>query len=1541
LILFITMPLCAAAARPGWSKVELSGAGSAAAIAALLQPFGGEVIADYGSYTIAYVDSGSVADLTAAAGKQNIRIRTRDDLDVLELPGADLDAREGISGVAPNRLFQQYAPQQSGLFVLQFVAPARSEWIAEVQTIGWKISRYIPNDGYIVIGPPELVQQTRSLAYVQWLDFFHPYQKSAALAADSDAHDLLFELPAGAASEDAVAAISAAADAPVDVRRGSLDTLVYAHMSASAASALLSNPMILAVGPAPDGELADGRQVQSLTSLLNAAQTQPLPNQDYWSWVLSRCSECASMPSGLWKIGVADSGLDNGSPFFGHPDLAGRKFFGILGYGSNRPPDPECAAGQLLCDAHRHGTIVSGIAAGNGATGARDSGGYLMGLGAAPTAGIFMTKILTNTTGINPTFFFDWTADAANNLVTIQNHSWQSNSSPGLYTALSRMFDIAARDADDAATASRRPLLLSVAAGNDDAGTGLKTSPVGMAKNVLTVGGLENYRPEANVFDCRGTKGDSFWNIMRTSRNGTNLAGYIKPDVMAPASVIVSTQTSIWWPDPTQFPYCLTAYEGDQRYTGDSGTSFAAPLGSAAALIVKRYLSTDPANTSPALIRAVLVAGARSVRGGEDRSKNPAIPISAVPSQQQGFGRLTLEDILNGAQKPVVFDQSPARTFTQAGQTFCTRLRIRDASKPVKIALVWTDTPATAGMTNPLVNDLNLEVRRTSNTGRIYVGNSLNVTVNGEESIAHLTGGALPYDNVNNIEYFRSFMNANEEFNITVKAQNIAGDTDGNLANFEQDFALAILNADLVSVGTCDTPPTASFTVSCVDLTCTANGSASSDDFGIINYGYNWGDSVFTNGGAIQTHTYASPNTYSVVLTVTDTIQQNASTTRTAIACSPLGIATQPASQTITPGSSATLSVTPSGSGPFSYQWYEGLSGNTTIPVGTNSSTFNTGTLGVTKSYWVRVTSSCNVVHNVNSATATVNVVCTAPPTITQQPQSPTINSGQSVTLFVIATQAAAYQWYQGVSGNTTTPIGVNSNSITVTPGGTSSYWVRVSNSCGSVNSITATVTVCVPPTITIQPGSPTIPSGSTATLTVTVSGSGPFSYQWYEGASGNTSVPVGTNSPSFTTPPLFVNKQFWVKVTSTCNGTVSVNSNTANVTVTCNAAPVITANPTSRTINLGQSTTLTVTATTSGVTNYQWYQGNTGNTSAPVGSNSSSLIVTPSVTTNYWVRVSNACGNADSATATVTVCAPPVITTQPASTTIVTGQSATLTVVAGGSGPLSYQWYEGASGNTSLPVGTNSSSFNTGTLTATKSYWVRVTSTCNGTAIVNSNTATVTVVPQAIARRQLASNNVNSQRGITTNWTQATQAGNLLVAVISASTTPNFCVIQPPAGWQLAVTYEWNEVKSAIYYIPNNAGGRTAETFNIQQGFHDISLVLAEYSGVAPASPLDRTAFDGDNSNTGTLSSGITYTTSQPKELVITAMSVPVGTSFSNPTNGFTEIDDHAVLYYLTAAVHERITTTAGAWGHSATVASSGTQWVGVVATFKSANPN
>ncbi|HEX7705920.1 MAG TPA: FG-GAP-like repeat-containing protein [Thermoanaerobaculia bacterium] len=91
-----------------------------------------------------------------------------------------------------------------------------------------------------------------------------------------------------------------------------------------------------------------------------------------------------------------------------------------------------------------------------------------------------------------------------------------------------------------------------------------------------------------------------------------------------------------------------------------------------------------------------------------------------------------------------------------------------------------------------------------------------------------------------------------------------------------------------------------------------------------------------------------------------------------------------------------------------------------------------------------------------------------SPASITIQPSSTTINAGGSATLSVAAsgTTPLSYQWYVGQSGSTGSPIaGATSSSISVSPASTTSYWVRVSNGCGTVNSATVTVTVLAPPT--------------------------------------------------------------------------------------------------------------------------------------------------------------------------------------------------------------------------------------------------------------------------------------------------------------------------------------------------------------------------------------------------------------------------------------------------------------------------------------------
>jgi hypothetical protein len=78
-------------------------------------------------------------------------------------------------------------------------------------------------------------------------------------------------------------------------------------------------------------------------------------------------------------------------------------------------------------------------------------------------------------------------------------------------------------------------------------------------------------------------------------------------------------------------------------------------------------------------------------------------------------------------------------------------------------------------------------------------------------------------------------------------------------------------------------------------------------------------------------------------------------------------------STTISAGQNVTLSVTPNGIGPYTYQWYVGMSGNTAAPVaGATSRILLTAALYGSTSYWVRVTSASGTIQN--STTITIAV---------------------------------------------------------------------------------------------------------------------------------------------------------------------------------------------------------------------------------------------------------------------------------------------------------------------------------------------------------------------------------------------------------------------------------------------------------------------------------------------------------------------------------------------------------------------------------------
>jgi hypothetical protein len=227
-----------------------------------------------------------------------------------------------------------------------------------------------------------------------------------------------------------------------------------------------------------------------------------------------------------------------------------------------------------------------------------------------------------------------------------------------------------------------------------------------------------------------------------------------------------------------------------------------------------------------------------------------------------------------------------------------------------------------------------------------------------------------------------------------------------------------------------------------------------------------------------------------------------------------------------------------------------------------------------------------------NAATVTVN----SPPVIAVQPVSQTVNLGStaSFSVTVSGVPTLTYAW-QYLSGSVWKPWGVgtgyNTASFTTLPTNANynGLQIRVVVTDGSSQSTTSnpvTVTVNSPPAITVPPVSQSVSLGSTASFSVTATGTPTLTYAW-QYLSGAVWKPWGVgsgyNTANFTTLPTNVNYNgLQIRVVITDGNSLTTASNP--VTVTVNSTAPVMVSPSS--LNFGSvavgstSTQQTVTVT-------------------------------------------------------------------------------------------------------------------------------------------------------------------------------------------------------------------------------------------------------------------------------------------------------------------------------------------------------------------------
>ncbi len=459
------------------------------------------------------------------------------------------------------------------------------------------------------------------------------------------------------------------------------------------------------------------------------------------------------------------------------------------------------ASNRRATDYDYHGTLTTSIAAGfaGSESSGVDTNGYAFTQGVAQGARVAMSKIFAPACDPNANATFwrtfgdvegQFAPSKLNQLIRYSfvaltrqtplpdgspagpgarlfNHSW--NASTAGYDDVAATMDTASlsglsftflySDGHQEALSSGypmvRPSLHIVAAGNCapspcNPAVDSVLSPA-TAKNVIAVGATysDNHQPFMPL--CAACNelapGTDYRTVSPWSRSG-NLGGRIKPDLVAPGVRSYGRRSSsIFYCASDGCNSSLGNYPGPANsYKWSTGTSFAAPVVTGAAVVVSEWLDALVRNGSvdstywppdsygvvyptPSLIKAILIGGAKDLCPTDScpipklNSSDPDRLMRSAPDRFQGWGGVSLERLFGAASSYFLGNRMTIRGLGVWSKT----LSVVDGSRPITVSLVWPDPTSAVGplVDNVLVADLDLTVSFTGRDGvaRTYYGN--------------------------------------------------------------------------------------------------------------------------------------------------------------------------------------------------------------------------------------------------------------------------------------------------------------------------------------------------------------------------------------------------------------------------------------------------------------------------------------------------------------------------------------------------------------------------------------------------------------------------------------------------------------------------------------------------------------------------------------------------------------------------------------------------------------------------------------------------
>ena len=724
----------------------------------------GRIIADYRSFVIIAKDRGT--DLS----RSNLEHQPKET--TVNLPGAKFDPiRNPPNGTI--RSGSADTPGGKGYYIVQFGGIATDEWLDSLRDTGVEILQYVPHNAFFVYGDGDAIQKAAGHSRVRWVgryvaeDKLSPVflaQIAAAKGAELDNTISPLEMTG---SDTAVFDIAIWSRADLNAVRDAVVSLDRVNVRNE--SKLPNNYFNVLQVEMPLDAIAEVAKLSDVITI--DPYSKPVPLDERAAHIVAGNYTNTTTISGPGYNPLTQFGVDGTNVTVSVVDdgitIPGFGGFYITSANTVNGPLRGAAAGATENSGHGH--WVATILGGGTPFGTLDPTGHNYGLGVAPKSHIINIPFLkTGWTGTRADLYNDTVTTAGPNGVMgfISNNSWGPvNQNGGVYSSSAAQMDGFVRDASAAGTIN--PIVLVFAAGNDGPNAMTIDGQNG-AKNIITVGASENRRTELG-----GTNANNIDDMGTFSSRGPMADGRIKPDITAPGGFVTGGRgVTTCSPNAPCF---------DANHIVGSGTSMASPgIAGVAALFTQFWKAGNAgANPSPALVKAAILLTGQEMGG--------VGATSPLPNGDEGWGRANMKFMLNTGVATGYVNQTTA--FTDVGNSSTIVGTVADATKPVRITLVWTDPPGAPNANPALVNNLDLTVTVGANTyrGNVFSGGS------------STTGGTA--DTRNNIEnvWLPAGIAVGTPFSIQISATALNGDGIlGNADPTDQHFALVVYNSVVV-----------------------------------------------------------------------------------------------------------------------------------------------------------------------------------------------------------------------------------------------------------------------------------------------------------------------------------------------------------------------------------------------------------------------------------------------------------------------------------------------------------------------------------------------------------------------------------------------------------------------------------------------------------------------------------------------------------------------------------------------------------------------